>query len=481
MEQYLINALDRVHEPLLLLNASGRCLFYNQALASFLGLPVSQKDLDIIHAAWPALSKLVLEPGEAVTYFDRASQEPLRIKLHIEKIGVNEWLVRVLANEQISRSALDFHAERLQTLGMLAGGVAHDFNNILAGILGHTTYLNTILSEVGNHRDSLRAIEDGAKKASVIIQQILNFSRLDAIEKIVACDLVSITQRTCALLRGAIPPDYELIISVPATAVNVLGVEAKIAQIIVNLVINARDALGVSGKIAVNIGTGMPKGMSSTASNMAKIEVSDNGQGMSSETLQRAFEPYFSTKKDKGTGIGLSTVHAIVDFLGGSIDVASKLNHGTTITIYLPLAQFDSGQATKVKPDDARVLSASAGERIMIVDDETPVRNVLSLSLEHLGYHVELASSGMEALELFARPNSNFALIILDMLMPNLSGEEVFFRLRQIDPDIKVLIISGYSSEEAVQHILDNGGKGFIQKPFTISELSKKVRQCLGS
>jgi CheY-like chemotaxis protein len=145
----------------------------------------------------------------------------------------------------------------------------------------------------------------------------------------------------------------------------------------------------------------------------------------------------------------------------------------------LPLADADEKAPVHTLNDESIPVRSRRGERILIVDDESPVRNVLSLSLEHLGYEVEISSSGMEALERYEKNSERFDLVILDMLMPNLSGEEVFFLLKEIDPDLRALIISGYSSEEAVQHILDQGGRGFIQKPFTISELSRKVRLCL--
>lgn len=478
MEQYLNQVLDRVFEPVVVLSSEGKCLYYNRAVTSFLGLPPDDTSAEALYRVWPSIALLPLQAGESTLPIPRRHDEPLPVRVRTEALPGGNWLVRLLTDQELRRSLIDFHAERLQTLGMLAGGIAHDFNNILAGILGHTSYLKTVLPSGGSHTDSLRAVEDGAKKASVIIQQILNFSRLDAVEKIGACDLILIAQQTCALLRGAIPPDYELAVETPLAPVQVMGVEAKIAQIIVNLVVNARDALRAGGKITVKVGTGVPKTTGASESTMGKIEVHDDGCGMSSETLAHAFEPYFSTKKEKGTGLGLATVHAIVEFFGGSIDVASKVDAGTSFTIFLPLATGNR-KSTIERSDEPKPVRSSRGERILIVDDETPVRQVLSLSLEHLGYEVELASSGLEALERFEGKGERFDLVILDMLMPNLSGEEVFFRLREIDPTLQVLIISGYSSEEAVQHILDQGGKGFIQKPFTIGELSRKVRRCL--
>ncbi|MCB0332574.1 MAG: response regulator [Bdellovibrionales bacterium] len=377
-----------------------------------------------------------------------------------------------------------FHRQRLETLGMLAGGIAHDFNNVLAGILGHITYLKTILPSSGNHTESLQAIEDGARKASLMTRQILDFSKLDLEERPVCLNLTEIVQGVFRLLKGATSPRMTLDLCLPADPVHILGVEGKVAQIIVNLVINARDAISEDGRIDVSLSRmenskdllDLFGGEELSAPAYALIEVRDSGHGMSQAVLDRIFEPYFSTKEGKGTGLGLATVLSIVKQLAGAIDIVSQEGEGTSVSVYLPLVHQDDAT-----PEDPRRDSPlqRGTERVLIVDDEYPVRNVLAMSLGHLGYEVETVSSGVEALALYEEEGKRYDLIILDMLMPKLSGEEVFRRIRQIDPEACVLVISGYSSEAAVDEILANGGKGFIQKPFTIDELSMKVRECL--
>ncbi|NMC61614.1 MAG: response regulator, partial [SAR324 cluster bacterium] len=192
------------------------------------------------------------------------------------------------------------------------------------------------------------------------------------------------------------------------------------------------------------------------------------------------FEPYFSTKKEKGTGLGLATVKSIVSLFGGAIDLQSMENNGTVIKVYLPLLdetmKLSTDQASETEASQYGLLKGT--ERVLIVDDEHPVRNVLSISLEHLGYSVEAVASGPEAINLLKGDPKAFDLIILDMLMPQMSGKDVFCQLKELNPDIKVLAISGFTSEESIRYILDHGGKGFIQKPFTIEDLSKKVRAC---
>jgi two-component system cell cycle sensor histidine kinase/response regulator CckA len=361
--------------------------------------------------------------------------------------------------------------------------VAHDFNNILAGILGHVSYLKMILPGAGPHVESLAAVEEGAKKASSITQQILNFSRLDPSERPTRLDLNSLVGRTVGLLRGAISPEYNLECAAASRPIGIVAVEGKMAQVIINLAINARDAIATNGKILVAVGECSDPGELAeafggsdlSARRYAVLSVTDNGSGMPPEVVGRIFEPYFSTKKGRGTGLGLSTVAAIVREFGGAIVVDSAVGRGTTFAVYFPLLEAEASGAS-ADLDDAALPRGT--ERILIVDDEYPIRNVLSVSLQHLGYAVDTAASGSEALEKYIRPG-DYDLVLLDMLMPVLSGEETFFKLRSVDSAARVLVISGYTSERSVRNILEHGGLDFLPKPFTIDDLSRKVRECI--
>ncbi len=383
----------------------------------------------------------------------------------------------------------ELHAQKLSTLGMLAGGVAHDFNNILAGILGHVTYLKTILPQSGAHVESLNAIEDGGRKASLMTQQILNFSRYEAEDKPARVNMNDLVVRTCSLLRGAVSRAYGLEQQIFDPAPYVLASEGGLAQVIVNLVINSRDALPENGRIKVALGVEDNrevlrrafKSHDLAARRYVRLSVIDNGSGITREVMERMYEPYFSTKKDKGTGLGLATVRAIVQSYGGAIEVDSLVGEGTTVSVYLPEVEMSRQRCDSERDATVRRPARLEGgdESILVVDDEFPVRNVLCVSLQHLGYNVACAASGVEALDIFSKEGAHYDLVILDMLMPQLPGEKVFFRLKELNSNVRVLLISGYTSEESVKNVLANGGIDFIQKPFTIEDLSKKVRECL--
>lgn len=376
------------------------------------------------------------------------------------------------------------HRERLESLGLLAGSVAHDFNNILTGVLGHVSYLMLTLPENGPHSESLKAIEEGARRAASMTQQILNFSKTDGDDHREEVNLGKCIVGTCNLLKGAFTKQFKFECDIPHEQLWVMSTDAHIAQLIINLVVNARESLTKNGEIRLNlshveIGKDFnpcmnPKGNLLEQGHYAQIVVVDNGSGISKEVMGRVFEPYFSTKQGKGTGLGLATVDSIVQSCNGGIDISSQVGVGTRISVFVPLCSAKSDSITQkaTKPKGGR-------ERILVVDDEDPVRNVICLSLQRLGYDVEIADSGHEALRKFKESRGNFDLVILDMIMPELSGEEVFGRLWDLKPGVRVLISTAYASENTLQAILNNGGTGFLQKPFSVEELAKTVRECL--
>ncbi len=470
-------AIDALPEPLFIISEDGKCLFANSAFFKVLNAKKENNVTLKVGQFWPAYTKT---KGEFLSELKTFSGEVIPVKVEQSLLSNNSRLIRVLAVGPKNDSWSQFHTQRLETLGMLAGGVAHDFNNILTGILGHVSYLKTVLPKSGPHVESLSAIEDGARKSSAITQQILNFSRFDPSDEASRIDLGQIIKRTASLLRGAISVQYQFEYSVPDEPVWINAVEGKLTQIIANLAINARDAIEINGKIEIKLSVdnskkAIDKLLVNGKEGVVVLSVVDNGCGMTEETQKRIFEPFFSTKKGKGTGLGLATVAAIVQEYGGYITVSSERNVGTNISICLP--QDNSESDSEENKEEMRL--PRGDEKILVIDDEFPVRSVVALSLEHLGYTVVSAASGIEGLELYIANPKDFSLVILDVLMPKMSGDEVFFQMKKINPDVKVLLMSGYTSEDTIKKVLDGGGKDFIQKPFTIQDLAVKVRDCI--
>lgn len=369
---------------------------------------------------------------------------------------------------------------RLESLGTVASGVAHDINNIVTGVLGHVSYLRVILGKDGKHIESLKSIEEGAKRAAALSQQVLKFSKAEELHP-TRINAREVTASTLSLIKAAMPPGCSLTSSLPKSGCFVLSIEAQLSQIVMNLVVNARDAVGERGQIEVVVAsvTDLDElgrafhGADLSASSYVRILVADNGAGMSEEVKRRMFEPYFSTKKSNGTGLGLATVNQIVTQFGGAIVVDSVVGRGTTIAVYLP--EVGEASVASSSPESALV---GGRERILVIDDEYSVRNVLCLSLEHLGYEVLVASSGAEALELYRTALEPISLVLLDMIMPEMPGEKVFAALQELDPDVAVMVVSGFAAGSSIQGILDAGGLDYLPKPFTIEELAKKVRSC---
>ncbi len=376
----------------------------------------------------------------------------------------------------------------LEALGVLASMVAHDLNNILTGILGHVSFLRVSGAVDASAEDSVVAIEDAARRAALITQRILEHTRGRQTEQ-KPVDLVQVLLSATNLFKVSLSEGILLQVDLGELPVYVFGDEGELGQIVMNLLVNARDAMPVSGEIRAELGSGViddphfcrEKGVRPGA--YALIRISDNGEGIAPDVLKRIFEPFFTTKQTKGTGLGLAIVHSIVKSHEGVIRVDSIERQGTCFEVFLPLVRED----IRVEEKPSEVGSAQpkneqlprGTERILVVDDEDPVRIIMQRSLEHIGYSVVAAPSGDEALSIFKEDPSSFDLVIIDMIMPVMSGEELFERLIEIHPGTGVLIASGYSSDSRTRAILDNGGLGLLRKPFAVEELAQEVRRCL--
>jgi PAS domain S-box-containing protein len=369
-------------------------------------------------------------------------------------------------------------SKKMEAIGTLAGGIAHDFNNLLSGIQGSVSLALADLGPDHAAARRLKQIEEQVQSGVALTSQLLGFARGGRYE-VKPSDINEIVERTSVMFART---RKEIVMHVkPGQGLWTVDVDrGQMEQVFLNLYVNAWQAMPGGGDIFLeteNVLLQREKTLpfSVPAGKYVKITVSDNGSGMDEKTRARVFDPFFTTKEmGRGTGLGLASVYGIIKGHRGMINVYSEPGHGTTFTLYLPASDR---AVEKDAPLAQEVVRGS--ETILLVEDEPVVKDVNHELLESLGYTVHSVGSGREAIELYAAQRGAIDLVILDMVMPGISGSETFDRLRAIDPQVKVLLSSGYSLNGEAQHIMDRGCNGFLQKPFQVDRLSQKVRETL--
>jgi two-component system cell cycle sensor histidine kinase/response regulator CckA len=375
-----------------------------------------------------------------------------------------------------------FQSQKLEALGTLAGGVAHDFNNILQGILGYASLLKMKVPETDPIYNALSVIESSAERAGELTRQLLGFARKGkyVVEPLNLNDVVGEAYK---IIARTFDRSIEVKTIFEDRLWSVDGDRSQLEHVVLNLCLNARDSMPGGGELSIrtaNIefsGADAPR-LSGAAGKYAAIIVSDTGSGIDEEVRNHIFEPFFTTKeKGKGTGMGLAMVYGVVKNHDGFITVESEAGKGSTFTIYLPVVEKEAG----TNEPDGKSLPRGKGT-IMIVDDEDFVRAFAKETLERLGYEVIEAAGGQEAVSLYSSGDGKTDLVILDLIMPKMSGEETYRELKKKDDHVKVLISSGYVSGERTKEILKEANiVGFIQKPYNISEMAETVKKALSS
>jgi len=371
----------------------------------------------------------------------------------------------VLAHDVTARELLEEElrqARKMEAIGRLAGGVAHDFNNMLTAILGYGELLQ---EKIGTDQGLLRPLEQilfAGQRAAALTRQLLAFSRKQILAPEVI-DLNTLVQNLTGMLARIIGEDVELVTLKHPEPVMVNADPGQIEQVILNLVVNARDAMPHGGRLVLE---------TSVAGAEALLFVRDTGVGMDSEIRKHLFEPFFTTKgQGKGTGLGLATVQGIVEQSGGRVEVSSQPGQGTEFRIALPRCERDPGKASGRGPQPA----PTGREHVLVVEDETQVRTLVQKVLEEHGYRVTSAADGEEALRLSSEIGE-VDLLLSDLVLPGIGGAELAARLRSSRPGLKVLFVSGYTTDGRTRRRIEENQEEFLQKPFAPAELLRRVR-----
>jgi two-component system, cell cycle sensor histidine kinase and response regulator CckA len=391
---------------------------------------------------------------------------------------VQDVTERVALEERLRQS------QKMEAVGRLAGGVAHDFNNLLTVILGYSQILADGVPAGSRLADSTAQIKSAADRASGITRQLLAFSRKQVLSPRVI-NLNDIVLNLDSLLRRLIGEDVEVVTMPSNDLGSVKADPGQIEQVIMNLSLNARDAMPHGGKLTLETANAQlddsysQRHLPAEPGRYVMLAVTDTGHGMSPETQARIFEPFYTTKEvGKGTGLGLSMVYGIVKQSGGYIWVYSEPDRGTSFKIYLPRVDEPAeGAGAQSRPKNVQ----RGTETVLLVEDDPQLRQLSSSVLTHCGYRMLVASSPEEGIEICRANHRDIRLLVTDVVMPRMNGRQLAEQIQQVSPNVKVLYISGYTNNAIVHYGVLDPGLSFLPKPFTLSALVAKVREVLDS
>jgi len=495
--------IENVNDIIIILNTDGTRRYASPAMSRILGY--TEEELlagttqDLVHPDdWPAVRELIGQvrgsPGTSVSGQARSRHKDGSWRIFdgvlsnltdvpgIEGIVIN---LRDVTEQSTLEEELR-QAQKMESVGQLAGGVAHDFNNLLTVIAGRTDFLLGSSNLDSEQQTDLGEIKRAAERAAELTRQLLAFSRKQLLQPRVL-DLNRAMGEVEPMLRRLIGEDMQIRIIAGDRLGNVTADPGQLQQILLNLALNARDAMPSGGTITLRTanqtirgGEGTAVGGNSTHIDPGEyvvLQVSDTGMGMDESTRRRIFEPFFTTKgQGRGTGLGLSTVYGIVKQSGAAISVVSAPGAGATFSVYFPRTD-GFALAQSAERDVASPLSGT--ETILLVEDEPAVRNLVERVLNSRGYQVLSAGHGGDALQLAQARKGEIALVLTDIVMPAMSGRELVDALRSTRPDVRVLYMSGYTDDEIVRRGLHDPSMSFIQKPFTAENLALQVRKVL--
>jgi len=428
------------------------------------GLPDTGYDLEY---------RVVLPDGSLRWVHDRAFPVP-------EEPGVRRRIAGLCSDVTEHKRLEDQlrQAQKMESLGRLAGGMAHDFNNLMTAVLGHASFASDALAEGHEARAEIAEIEHAARRATELTRQLLAFARVQLVSPRTV-DVNDLVLGLDALLRRLIGEDVELVTVLETAPPCACADPRQLEQVLVNLAVNARDAMPDGGRLVLETAEVMLQGETKVPlpdGPYVRISVRDTGHGISEEVREHLFEPFFTTKAPgKGTGLGLATCYGIVRQCGGHIAVESAPGEGTCFEVYLPRVEGPPSE----EPAAAEGALPRGSETVLLVEDEAPVRLVALRALRALGYRVIEASDGLDALARATDHQGPIHMLVTDVVMPRMGGIELGRRLRLLRPETRVLHVSGYVERSLWEGAGSEAGVAFLQKPFVPATLARKVREVL--
>ena len=480
-------------------NLEGKFLDVNPALVAMLGRNSAEEVLGLdpkvdvfVDATEQARLMVEFRRGARLDNVEvrwkRKDGKPITVRLSGRAVkGETDEVVEVIAEDVTERRVLEDQfrqAQKMEAVGRLAGGVAHDFNNLLMVISGYTEVLMEHTAQDHALHPKIAAIQQAADRATTLTRQLLAFSRKQLLELKVV-DVNAIVKDIERLLRPLIGENIELVTRLSADLGRTRADAGQIEQVIMNLVVNSKDAMPNGGTITIQTANEtLDDDLQRECSYIqpgpyVMLSIEDNGHGMDKETQSRIFEPFFTTKeKGKGTGLGLSTVYGIIKQSGGYVLAQSEVGRGTTFRIYLPRVEEPAENASVTRASKS---VTGGSETVLLVEDEESVRQLVRETLEAKGYKVLEADHGAAALRVASDHHGPIDMLITDVVMPGMSGRELSEQLSASDPDIKILYLSGYTEDAVVHQGVLEPGTSFLQKPFTLQALARKVREVLRS
>lgn len=444
----------------------------------FIGKADRQNMIQRMEKEW--LEKRVEEKYETIGL--RKNGEEFDISVRVAPLPLKDEIVtlgifRDITQEKQLKSQL-IQAQKMESIGTLAGGIAHDFNNILNGILGFASLLEMQSEWNAKSENYISKIIKSSKRASELVAQLLTFARKEKFDS-KKFNIHSTIKDVFGIVTHSFDKKIEVVLYLKAKNSFTLGDEGKIEQVLLNFLNNSRDAMPQGGKITVSTSEiNLAKTELELPEDYILIKIVDTGSGISKENLSKIFEPFFTTKEvGKGTGLGLSTAYGIIESHNGFVKIDSVLGEGTEVKLYLPKVK-EQELTYEVKAESKPVRGSGT---ILVIEDEDFLREFLETSLEVLGYSVLLAEDGEKGVEIFEQNKLRITLVICDMIMPNMNGKETFAKLKEIDPNVKVLFSSGYSKEKYIEEVEQGGAVGFLNKPYGVEDLSKAIKEILNS